>query len=243
MDARNIPSEVSNAIRQFPYGTFFNVLRRLGASACAAMWVRHPCLTVRAASVPPVRIRPQWHTEQGCSVNRQARMPDPHRAISSIQLDGTFKMRPMCFGPFLHASICSRSGPVLLLLDIGNTHTHAAVVERGRIARPADWPTAAWAQGKMLPLLSRQLRGRAPSAVALCSVVPAATVHAQRALLKAWGSNLFDSPARPRAASASTIRIQPASVPTGSPMPSGPGPCMERPWWWWVLAPPWPSTS
>lgn len=80
---------------------------------------------------------------------------------------------------------------MLLLLDIGNTHTHAAWVERGRIVRPADWPTAAWAQGRMLPLLTRQLRGRVPTAVALCSVVPAATIHAQRALLKAWGIKPF----------------------------------------------------
>ncbi len=86
---------------------------------------------------------------------------------------------------------CPNSSLVLLLLDIGNTHTHAACWERGRVINPADWPTTAWAPGKMLPLLARQLRGRVPSAVALCSVVPAATLHARHALFKAWGLKPF----------------------------------------------------
>ncbi|HUR21746.1 MAG TPA: type III pantothenate kinase [Vicinamibacterales bacterium] len=80
---------------------------------------------------------------------------------------------------------------MLLLLDIGNTHTHAACWERGRVVRAADWPTSAWAQGKMVALLARQLRGRRPTAAAFCSVVPAATTHAKQVLLKAWGIKPF----------------------------------------------------
>ena len=59
------------------------------------------------------------------------------------------------------------------------------------MVRAADWPTAAWAQGEMVALLARQLRGRLPTAAALCSVVPAATTHAQRVLPKVWGIKPF----------------------------------------------------
>lgn len=44
----------------------------------------------------------------------------------------------------------------------------------------------------MLPQLTRQLRGRAPTAVALCSVVPEATVLARRAIRQAWGLEPFE---------------------------------------------------
>ena len=80
---------------------------------------------------------------------------------------------------------------MLLLFDIGNTHTHAAFAERGRVLRPVNLPTSAWAKGRMLALLSRQLRGKTPAAAALCSVVPAATRHATRAIRHAWGIKPF----------------------------------------------------
>ena len=71
---------------------------------------------------------------------------------------------------------------MLLLLDIGNTHTHVALGRGGRVTGGANYPTVEWRSGRMLARL-RQLAGaRDISAVALCSVVPAATVFALRSL-------------------------------------------------------------
>ena len=81
--------------------------------------------------------------------------------------------------------------PVLLLLDIGNTHTHVALAPGARLLRPVDLPTAAWTGGAMLSLLSRHLRQTIPTHVALCSVVPVATALAHRAVQSAWGLEPF----------------------------------------------------
>lgn len=80
---------------------------------------------------------------------------------------------------------------MLLLLDIGNTHTHAAIAGPARLLKQANLPTAAWADGTMLALLARHLRRNVISDVALCSVVPQATLCATQGLSCAWGVNPF----------------------------------------------------
>ncbi len=55
--------------------------RKPAAARARARWGRHPCLPVRAASVPPVSLaehtRKTGNTGQGCPANWQARMPAP----------------------------------------------------------------------------------------------------------------------------------------------------------------------
>lgn len=69
--------------------------------------------------------------------------------------------------------------PMLLLLDIGNTHTHAGLAGPRSIRRTRDFGTAALRAGTFLPEFRRWLgRDRITEAV-LCSVVPAATPAAQ----------------------------------------------------------------
>lgn len=80
---------------------------------------------------------------------------------------------------------------VLLLLDIGNTHTHAAVAETARMMRPTNFPTTAWKNRKLPSQLSTILRRKAPAGVALCSVVPEVTGNAARAVQSAWGVKVF----------------------------------------------------
>ena len=75
---------------------------------------------------------------------------------------------------------------MLLLLDIGNTHTHLAIAHQHRLSRPANLPTAAWTGGEMLALLTRHCRGQSISAIALCSVVPRATAAAAPELARVW---------------------------------------------------------
>jgi len=62
-----------------------------------------------------------------------------------------------------------------LLLDIGNTHTHAGLADESGILRHVDLPTAAWAGGAMPGLLDRLTRRVKLGGAAFCSVVPAAS--------------------------------------------------------------------
>jgi len=80
---------------------------------------------------------------------------------------------------------------VLLLLDIGNTHTHAALVQGKRLSRAVNLPTASWQHGEMLAALSGHLRKAIPSHVAVCSVVPKATGALMKMAGRAWGTKPF----------------------------------------------------
>lgn len=75
---------------------------------------------------------------------------------------------------------------MLLLLDIGNTHTHVGLAAgRGRLRR-FELSTPGWADGSTVATLRRAV-GQAPlEAAALCSVVPAATERAAAALRRLW---------------------------------------------------------
>jgi type III pantothenate kinase len=79
---------------------------------------------------------------------------------------------------------------MVLLLDIGNTHTHFAVSKKGMPRHGDVTPTALWQQGKVPPAILR--RAGCPRAVALCSVVPEATRQARVALSKQWGAPVFE---------------------------------------------------
>jgi type III pantothenate kinase len=75
---------------------------------------------------------------------------------------------------------------MLLLLDIGNTHTHAALADAQGLRRQTILPTQQWfgpaAQARLTAWVgTTRLQG-----AALCSVVPQATPLAQRALSRRW---------------------------------------------------------
>ena len=76
--------------------------------------------------------------------------------------------------------------PVLLLLDIGNTHTHFAFARGEKVLHPGVLPTPAWRDGRAVDTLARAAAGRVITGVALCSVVPMVTVFAGRQLRRAW---------------------------------------------------------
>jgi type III pantothenate kinase len=75
---------------------------------------------------------------------------------------------------------------VLLLLDIGNTHTHFGFAKEGKVIRPGVVPTLDWRSDRAVDALAHAAAGRAITGVALCSVVPMATVLAGRQLRRAW---------------------------------------------------------
>jgi len=75
---------------------------------------------------------------------------------------------------------------MLLLLDIGNTHTHVGLASGKRLRPLGDIPTTGWSNGSASRRL-RRLVGRAPvSAASLCSVVPHATRRVREAVGGFW---------------------------------------------------------
>lgn len=75
---------------------------------------------------------------------------------------------------------------VIVLLDIGNTHTHLGLANPRRVVRQAELPTAAWFNREAAERVER-FTGRArPEGVAFCSVVPRATPLVWRFVSRRW---------------------------------------------------------
>ena len=74
----------------------------------------------------------------------------------------------------------------LLLLDIGNTHTHLGLANERRVLRQANIPTAAWFDGTAPRLVQKFARNARLDGAALCSVVPRATPRVMRATKQLW---------------------------------------------------------
>jgi type III pantothenate kinase len=80
---------------------------------------------------------------------------------------------------------------VILLLDIGNTHTHVGVGDARRLTLRGDLPTAGWRDGSnAAALLSRVGAGggasRAVESVWMCSVVPSANAAVRKSIRAHW---------------------------------------------------------
>ena len=75
---------------------------------------------------------------------------------------------------------------MILLFDIGNTHTHIGLADGRRVVKQADIPTLTWFGGSATALVKKFTGGVKIKGAALCSVVPRATPRAKRALIKHW---------------------------------------------------------
>ncbi|MFM2296205.1 MAG: hypothetical protein RLZZ350_2618 [Verrucomicrobiota bacterium] len=75
---------------------------------------------------------------------------------------------------------------MILLFDIGNTHTHLGLADAKRVFRHADIPTAAWANGQAATLVKKFVSHAKVDGAALCSVVPAATPCVTAMVKKLW---------------------------------------------------------
>ncbi len=76
---------------------------------------------------------------------------------------------------------------MILLLDIGNTHTHLGLADTRRVTRLADIPTATWFDKRAAKQVAKFIGKRCVKGVCFCSVVPRATAHVHRLAKK-----LFD---------------------------------------------------
>ena len=85
---------------------------------------------------------------------------------------------------------------MILLIDIGNTHTHLGLADPKQVLKQANPPTARWFGGQAAGL-ARKFVGRAvPEGAALCSVVPRATPLARRAVRRLWSISPMELTAR-----------------------------------------------
>ncbi|HXG46876.1 MAG TPA: type III pantothenate kinase [Methylomirabilota bacterium] len=75
---------------------------------------------------------------------------------------------------------------MLLLCDIGNTHTHLAWATTQRVVRHRDLPTGGVLDGSALAGIRAFAQDRPPAGVALCSVVPRATRALLPFLRRTW---------------------------------------------------------
>src|SRR4051794_17639005 len=83
------------------------------------------------------------------------------------------QLRPAIVALFFSCTLGQRPACMVLLLDIGNTHTHFAVAENGRLQSDGEVRTTEW-NARGFPKNLRRIASNATK-VALCSVVPAAT--------------------------------------------------------------------
>ncbi len=71
---------------------------------------------------------------------------------------------------------------MILLCDIGNTHTHLGLANRSRVTKQANIPTGKCFGGSLTKLIEDFLGGTHLEGVAICSVVPRLTPHVCRAI-------------------------------------------------------------
>ena len=75
---------------------------------------------------------------------------------------------------------------MVLLIDIGNTHTHLGLANQKRVVKQANIPTAHWFGDTAAKLTKRFVGGAGVDGAALCSVVPRATPRVRRAVKRLW---------------------------------------------------------
>jgi type III pantothenate kinase len=75
---------------------------------------------------------------------------------------------------------------MILLFDIGNTHTHLGQADDRRVLKQTDIPTRTWFDGGAAARVKKFARTNKISGAVLCSVVPRATPHVQKFLRAAW---------------------------------------------------------
>jgi len=98
-----------------------------------------------------------------------------------------------CVFPFL-ANFCTLNAftIMILLIDIGNTHTHVGLANQRQVFNQANILTAHWFGGAA----AKRMKGFVGRAVldgaALCSVVPRATPLARRAAKRLWNISALE---------------------------------------------------
>jgi len=75
---------------------------------------------------------------------------------------------------------------MILLLDIGNTHTHVGLANGRRVLRQINLPTRAWANGSAKSRVAGWVGAKKIEGAVLCSVVPRATPLVHNVIRQRW---------------------------------------------------------
>ncbi|HEY4416022.1 MAG TPA: type III pantothenate kinase [Verrucomicrobiae bacterium] len=75
---------------------------------------------------------------------------------------------------------------MILLFDIGNTHTHLGLADDKRVLKQADIPTLAWFGSGAAALVKKFVGKNRLEGAVLCSVVPRATPHVHKTMKALW---------------------------------------------------------
>lgn len=85
---------------------------------------------------------------------------------------------------------------MILLIDIGNTHTHLGLSNDHRVLRCADFPTPSWEDDRAVSAVRKFLGTAKPEGISACSVVPQAMRTARRHLRRELRLPLMELSAR-----------------------------------------------
>src|SRR6266516_4462543 len=98
-----------------------------------------------------------------------------------------------CAFPFV-ANFCTLDAftIMILLIDIGNTHTHLGLANQKQVLNQANILTAHWFGGAAANRMKRLVGRAALDGAALCSVVPRATPLARRAAKRLWSISTLE---------------------------------------------------
>ena len=75
---------------------------------------------------------------------------------------------------------------MILLFDIGNTHTHVGLADDRVVVKQFNVPTRDWSSGKAKSAVAKFVGSKKITGAALCSVVPRATPFVQKAVAALW---------------------------------------------------------
>jgi type III pantothenate kinase len=75
---------------------------------------------------------------------------------------------------------------MILLFDIGNTHTHLGLANRKRVIKQINIPTSDWFNGNAEKRVGKFVGHASVEGVALCSVVPRATPPVCKMIRRRW---------------------------------------------------------
>jgi type III pantothenate kinase len=75
---------------------------------------------------------------------------------------------------------------MILLFDIGNTHTHVGLADDRRVRKQTDLPTLAWFDGSAAARVKKFAGKKKITGAVLCSVVPRATPFVHKTVRAIW---------------------------------------------------------
>ena len=81
---------------------------------------------------------------------------------------------------------------MILLFDIGNTHTHIGLADDRRVLKQTDIPTLTWFGGGAAALVKKFAGKNNIAGVILCSVVPRATPLVRKTVRALWKTNALE---------------------------------------------------